>query len=139
VWYERKGTCSSKHAFLKHVADLNDIQHVELILCMYRMNAINTQKVGEVLTEFQIDYLPEAHCYLRIKGESVDVTSTHSNFSLIEKDVLEEQIIQPEQVAEFKVDYHQSFMKKWGEQYHPEMTFEELWAIREQCIARLEK
>lgn len=137
VWYERKGTCSSKHAFLKYVADLNAIPNVELVLCLYKMNAENTAKVEPVLVEFNMDYLPEAHCYIRFNDEAIDVTTMTSKFSSIEADVIEEQIIQPEQVVEFKVDYHQSYMKKWGAENHPSKSFEELWTIREKCILAL--
>lgn len=39
---EEKGSCSSKHALLKKVADLNNIENVKLILGMYRMSQNNT-------------------------------------------------------------------------------------------------
>lgn len=137
VWYERKGTCSSKHAFLKHIADLNKVPNVDLILCLYKMNAENTESVGTVLNEFNIDFLPEAHCYLRFKNEPIDVTTKSSDFSKIESDILEEQVIQPEQVNTFKVNYHKAYMKKWGETNHPTLPFEILWTIREKCISQL--
>lgn len=137
VWYERKGSCSSKHAFLKHVANLNKIENTELILCMYKMNAHNTQKIGSVLKEFNIDYLPEAHCYIRFDDEAIDVTMMNSSFDSIQSDVLEEQIIRPEQVSDYKVDYHKSFMRKWGVETHPSKSFDELWSIRERCISAL--
>lgn len=137
VWTERRGSCSSKHAFLKYVADLNKIEGVELILCMYKMTSQNTANVGKILNEFKLDYLPEAHCYIRFEGEAIDVTTMTSKLSTIEADVLEEQVIQPEQVTEFKVDYHRDFMKKWGEEHQPEFSFEELWAVREKCILAL--
>ena len=137
VWYERKGSCSSKHAFLKHMADLNDIKNVDLILCMYKMTAINTEKVAPVLNEFTLDYLPEAHCYIRFGNEALDVTTMTSKFSSIEADVLEEQVIRSEQVVDFKVSYHQDFLRKWGKENHPEISFDELWTIREKCIEAL--
>ena len=137
VWYERKGSCSSKHAFLKHMADLNDIEHVDLILCLYKMNGSNTEKVGSVLSEFNLDYFPEAHCYIRFKDEAIDVTTMTSKFSSIEADVIEEQIIRPEQIIDYKVEYHQSFIRTWGMENHPELSFEELWEIRERCISVL--
>ncbi|MFK7786371.1 MAG: hypothetical protein AB8B56_14725 [Crocinitomicaceae bacterium] len=137
VWYERKGSCSSKHAFLKHVADLNKIKNVELVLCMYRMNAQNTQKIGSVLEEFELDYLPEAHCYIRFESEAIDVTTPSSDFSSIQSDILEEQTILPEQVADFKVAYHKDYMKIWGAEHHPNKSFDDLWSIRERCITAL--
>ncbi|MCJ8289113.1 MAG: hypothetical protein HRT58_08920 [Crocinitomicaceae bacterium] len=137
VWSERKGSCSSKHAFLKHMADLNDIQNVDLILCMYKMNSSNTHKIEPILNEFNIDYLPEAHCYIRFGTEAIDATTMISKFSSIQADVLEEQIIRPDQVIDYKVEYHQDYMRKWGAKHHPEKSFDELWAIREKCISAL--
>lgn len=49
VWKEQKGTCSSKHAFLKYVADLNTITNIELILGIYKMKESNTRNIGTFL------------------------------------------------------------------------------------------
>jgi hypothetical protein len=65
VWKEQKGTCSSKHAFLKYVADLNSIPNVKLMLGIYKMNHVNTPKIGDVLIKKHLDYIPEALCYLK--------------------------------------------------------------------------
>lgn len=137
VWYERKGTCSSKHAFLKYIADLNAVPNVELILCVYKMKGENTEKVGTVLNEHEIAYLPEAHCFIRQNGEAMDVTTKSSDFSRIQDDILEDQVIEPKQVDTFKVEYHKAYMKKWGELNHPTLPFEELWTIREKCLSQL--
>jgi extradiol dioxygenase family protein len=59
---ENKGTCSSKHSFLKKVADLNNIGNVKLILGMYRMDNLNTPKIGDTILKNGLDYIPEAHC-----------------------------------------------------------------------------
>lgn len=42
---EAKGTCSSKHAFLKSIADENEFP-VKLILCLYKMSEKNTPGIG---------------------------------------------------------------------------------------------
>lgn len=101
------------------------------------MTAQNTPKVGPVLKEFDLDYLPEAHCYLRVHSNPIDVTTMNSSFSSIAQDVLEEQVIEPEQVTDYKIDYHQNYMKSWGVQFHPNKSFEELWSFREKCILAL--
>lgn len=63
---EKKGSCSSKHAFLKKVADLNKVENVKLVLGIYKMNQLNTPNIGNVLIENSIDFIPEAHCYSAI-------------------------------------------------------------------------
>jgi len=65
VLYEQKGTCSSKHALLKSIADLNNVPNIELIIGIYRMTESNTPRIGTELTKNAIEYIPEAHCYLK--------------------------------------------------------------------------
>lgn len=138
VWRERKGTCSSKHAFLKHVASLNDWSQVELFMGIYKMNRINTPGVGEVMAKHGIHYIPEAHCYLKVNGEPLDCTSVNADFERIRPDLLEEQEITPHQVAEYKVNVHKEFLKEWLIQSTLSISFDELWTVREECIKALE-
>lgn len=136
---ENKGTCSSKHAFLKKVADLNNIKNVKLILGIYRMNNLNTPKIGKVISESGLDYIPEAHCYLKLNNQRIDITSTNSNFEFIKNDIIDEIEITPEQVASFKVNYHKDFLIKWIKENNINLTFNEVWRIRERCIKKLEQ
>lgn len=137
VLKEKKGTCSSKHALLKKIADLNNISDIELILAIYRMNEFNTPAIGDVLTTATLKYIPEAHCYLQVDGVRVDFTSRNSDIRRIESDILEERIISPDQVSEFKVEYHKTYIRKWLKDTDINISFEELWEYREQCIGRL--
>jgi hypothetical protein len=137
VIIERKGTCSSKHALLKKVADLNEIQNAKLILGMYKMSQQNTPNIGNVLWENIMDYIPEAHCYLKIDHKRIDITTDHSDFDKIEPDILNELEIEPEQVAGFKVEYHKAFLKKWISENKMNREFNDIWKIREKCIESL--
>lgn len=134
---ENKGTCSSKHAYLKDFAAKNGLQNVKLLLGIYKMSEVNTPKIGQVLSENQLDYLPEAHCYLKVNDVIVDVTSTTSDFDKIKNDIIQEIEIEPFQVADFKIDYHKAFLKKWIKETNQNYTFDEIWDIREQCIQKL--
>lgn len=51
---ENKGTCSSKHAYLKDFATKNNIPNVQLITGMYKINEQNT-KIGTILSENNLD------------------------------------------------------------------------------------
>lgn len=137
VIIEKKGSCSSKHSLLKKVADLNDIPNIKLILGIYKMNQKNTPNIGNVLIENAIDFIPEAHCYLNVEGKRTDITTFQSDFERLEKDILQELEIQPEQVAEFKVEYHKDFLKNWVSENNVKLNFDEIWRIREKCIANL--
>ena len=112
VLSENKGTCSSKHAFLKDFADKNEIENVKLYIGIFKMNEVNTQKLGDLLTKNNIKYIPEAHCYLKINQIPVDVTTSDSFYDKIKHDIIEEIEIIPNQVSDFKVAYHKAFLKK---------------------------
>ncbi|WP_299223343.1 hypothetical protein [uncultured Aquimarina sp.] len=134
---ENKGTCSSKHALLKRIADLNEMHDIELIIGIYKMNVTNTPKIGNVLLHSDLKYIPEAHCYLRYNDETIDATSNSSDFESIKNDVMIEKNIQPDQVGDYKVKYHKDFIKEWIISEKLNFSFSEIWKIREQCIHNL--
>lgn len=138
VWTERKGTCSSKHAFLKHVADLNELDDITLILCMYKMSARNTNGVGSVLEKHKLPFVPEAHCYLKTPAGKIDVTNAESSFENIANDVLYEEIIQSTDVAKYKVGLHRKYINEWASE-NTDLSGDQVWDIREACIMALEQ
>lgn len=139
VWEERKGTCSSKHAFLKHISELNKIPDVKLFLAYYKMDAQNTPGVGDVLAAHSLTFIPEAHCYLTVHNEVLDITKTTSDFAGYSGAVLETKEINPADVIENKITWHRQFLAKWLEENELKITLDELWFIREKCIHALEK
>jgi len=134
---ERKGSCSSRHSFLKKVADLNGIPNIKLILGIYKMHKKNTPSIGNIIINNSIDFIPEAHCYLKIDGERIDVTTYQSDIKKFEKDIVKEIEIQPEQVSKFKVEYHKDYLNNWILENKIERSFDEIWKIREECIENL--
>lgn len=134
---ENKGTCSSKHAFLKDFANKNNIPNIKLYIGIFKMNEENTSKIFPLLSENQINYIPEAHCYLKVDGIPLDITTSESFYTKIKNDILEEIEIEPIQVANYKVNYHKDFLKKWIIETNQNKTFNEIWTIREKCIQKL--
>lgn len=139
VLIEKRGTCSSKHALLKTMADLNNIPDVELFIGMYRMNTENTPLIGNTLKNSGLDYIPEAHCYLKVSENYEDYTSTSANIDSIRKDLLKEYRIEPNQIGEHKTTLHQQYIKEWIKNEQISLGFEEVWFIREQCIKAMSK
>jgi hypothetical protein len=137
VLSENKGTCSSKHALLKDFADKNEIENVKLFIGIFKMDEVNTPKLGDLLSKNNIKYIPEAHCYLKINQIPVDATTSDSFYDKIKQDIMEEIEIFPNQVSDFKVAYHKAFLKKWIKETNQNNTFEEIWRIREECISKL--
>ena len=133
---ENKGTCSSKHAYLKDFANKNNIPNVRLFIGIYKMNEQNTN-IGTIFSDHKIDFIPEAHCYLKIDGKTVDVTSKDANFEKIKADLIQEIEIEPFQVSDFKIYHHQNFIRNWLLETQSNFTFDEIWKIRETCIEKL--
>jgi hypothetical protein len=137
VLQEGKGTCSSKHALLKKIADLNNIETVKLILGMYKMNQSTTPKIQTTISEAGLDYIPEAHCYLMLGNRRFDITTANANMDHLKNDILEEMEIQPEQVARFKVDFHKAYIRRWIDEHGIDKSFDDVWDLREKCIEKL--
>jgi len=138
VFSDNCGTCSTKHALLKLLADENGFKDLVLVIGIFKMGAANTPLVKNTLKNYQLEFLPEAHNYLRYKGAIIDCTKINWGASAFEGDILEEIEILPNQITAYKVDYHKKFIRKWlMKNKHVPYDPEQLWAIKEQCIADL--
>ncbi|HEX5624619.1 MAG TPA: hypothetical protein VFX48_01275 [Saprospiraceae bacterium] len=138
VLVEQCGTCSSKHALLKRLADENGFSNMQLVLGIYKMNEWNTPSIGEILKRAGLEYIPEAHCYLRYDDRILDFTAAHWDPGCFIHELLEEMPVSPEQIPAGKVRLHKNYLSQWLKD-QPEIphTLEDLWAIRESCIEAL--
>jgi len=134
---EKQGTCSTKHATLKRLALENNIQDIHLMLGIFQMNAINTPAVKDVLQHYNVDYIPEAHNYLKLHNTILDFTGLASQEQTFEDVLLVEIEITPEQINTFKIDYHKQYLHSWLQRNSIPYTLEEIWTIRELCIEAL--
>jgi hypothetical protein len=132
------GTCSTKHAFLKQVADEQGQDDILFILSLFKMNARNTPKVSGVLEQYQLEYIPEAHNYLKYKGTIIDLTGPGFDPDHYGEDILSETELQVSQITDYKVQFHQDFLRGWLPlQTHLSLDEPTLWTAREQCIVAL--
>lgn len=132
------GTCGTKHALLKALADENNFSGIQLILGVVKMNAKNTPEVGSTLEKNNLDYIPEAHNYLKYNGEILDHTKVNFQSTKDPENILEEIEIQPSQISDFKVKYHKNYLQTWlNKNSHIKLSLNELWIVREQCIKDL--
>src|SRR5690606_7655926 len=68
IFTHNKGTCSTKHAILKQLANENNFNSFKLTLGIFKMSADNTPKVANTLTKHNLEYIPEAHNYLKYEN-----------------------------------------------------------------------
>ncbi|MDZ7728144.1 MAG: transglutaminase domain-containing protein [Dehalococcoidia bacterium] len=138
VLTEGRGTCSTKHAYLAALAREAGVP-LELVLGIYMMSEANTPGVGPVLDRHSLEAIPEAHCYLRVDGERIDLT--HPPDALPGEPIdtfLHEEPVEPHQVGDYKQRFHRDYMGRWlQEPGAPPLTPDDAWAIREACIAAL--
>ncbi len=138
VLHEKRGTCSTKHALLRRLA-LEQGLNLSLFLGIYEMTERNTPGVGAVLQRFGLTSLPEAHCYLRSGETRIDLTRRSGDPREPITTFLYEEEIAPTQIPHYKVGVHKNFLQKWiaGNHGLRGLSLEEVWTIREECIASL--
>jgi hypothetical protein len=137
VLEEGRGTCTTKHALLAELAREQGID-VQLMLAIYEMSDRNTPGVGRVLSTYGLTYIPEAHCYLNYMGGRLDVTGVPAGAEPIGR-LLHEEPITIDQIGAYKNDLHQRFLRDWIVRTNAVQgrSLEEVWRIREECIAAL--
>ncbi len=139
VLTENKGTCATKHAFFKQVANENSIESIKLFIGVYAMNEDNTPGIGAVLDPYDLDYIPEAHTYVRVNDTILDITRDVESVTPFSDSLLYEEEIQPQQIGAHKVKLHQDYLRSWIIKNQCKFDFETLWGIREKCILALSK
>ncbi|MEN9304384.1 MAG: hypothetical protein RL264_2813 [Bacteroidota bacterium] len=138
VFNDNCGTCSTKHALLKKLADENNFEKVKLIVGLFKMNKINTPEISETLHKNQLEFIPEAHCYLKFEDQIIDLTKINSKPTDFLDDLIEEIEISPEQITDYKVNYHKNYLLTWLDKNEQiSYSLNDIWKIREQCIQDL--
>lgn len=135
---DEKGTCSTKHAFIKELADENNIRSIDLCMCIYPMMESNTPGVGGILDRFKLDYILEAHVYITYDDIRYDFTFPDKKELSWESDILMETSIDVDQIGDYKVNYHKNVLKEWIERDGLDFSLSDIWQIRESCIRALQ-
>jgi len=140
VLHEGRGTCTTKHALLASLAAEQEID-LALTLGVYEMTERNTPGVGPVLDRYGLEAIPEAHCYVVWQGERIDITRPVNAPEAITRFLYEERVC-PKNIAPYKMRIHRQCLNEWKERGGTsavQYSLEELWRIREECIAALER
>jgi len=138
IFTDNKGTCSTKHAILKQLANENNFDSFKLTLGIFKMSADNTPKVANTLTKHNLEYIPEAHNYLKYENKIFDFTRRNSSSADFVNDLLFQTEIQPNEINQAKIQIHKKFLVNWlNENNNINYSLDELWKIREQCIQDL--
>jgi len=137
LFYDQRGTCSTKHAVLKQLAQENGFHKLKLMLGIFRMNAANTPEIGRTLEQYGLLYIPEAHMYLRYQNKVFDYTRNTAT-SDFERELMMEREMHPSDINLPKIALHKDYLQAWlSNEPDVSFSFDEIWAIREQCIRDL--
>lgn len=137
VLVDGRGTCSSKHALISALAKEQGLD-VRLFLGIYEMDDANTPGVGSVLNAADVPAIPEAHCWIEYDGFPVDLTSGEAQSQFRKRIFIHKEEIAPEQSIAYKGRAHRDFLSTWlSSRPQIELDEEELWGVRERCIAAL--
>ncbi|KQT17042.1 hypothetical protein ASG31_11830 [Chryseobacterium sp. Leaf404] len=139
VFDDLGGTCSTKHATLRKLALENNLSDVKLILGIFKMDAYYTGKIKKTLEKFNLNYIPEAHNYLKIDDEYFDFTKPGSNYSQFKNKILIEKEIEFNEIFDQKIAFHKNFLRNWILKEKIPYSLDEIWNIREQCISDLQE
>jgi hypothetical protein len=75
-----------------------------------------------------------------VNNAIVDCTKPNFGIGNFVPDLIKEIEIHPNQITDFKVNYHKAVLQQWlSENIEIKLSFKELWAIRERCIEDLSK
>ncbi|MCS5712916.1 hypothetical protein [Candidatus Berkiella aquae] len=134
VLEEKRGTCSTKHAFLAALAQDNELP-VKLMFGYYHMNKQNTPAIGNTLDDHGLPFILEGHCYLKYREQILDVTFPESIKTELGFDIFDEQEISPFELYQKPLN-HKGKLKTWlkNNPSYPVQDLDQLWKIREACI-----
>lgn len=132
VLTEERGACSTKHALLKALADELGLD-IDLVTGIYPMTGKNTLGIKRVLLKHGLDFIPEAHCYLRYQGKRVDLTRFNAHAEEPINEFFIEINIAPNDIGETKLNFHKEYIYST----YGDSEFSKIWTVREECIAAI--
>lgn len=137
VLAEEKGTCSTKNALIKAVAHEQGWHNVHLFIGFFLMDAEFDSRLKPILQKNELAFIPEAHCFLEINEQFVDVSGLNEKRKKIDFKFLKTIEINADQINSFKQDLHKKFIKKYATQLAVDLN--QIWTIRETCIEAFSK
>lgn len=132
---EEKGTCSTKHALLVALATELDLP-VQLGLGIYNLTPLRFPLIKDILKKFKIPYIPESHNFMIYNNKFLDITFPGACTLLLPTDIIQAEIILPEQITSYKAEMHKHYLNKWFKENAFSFTLEEFYEARRLCIDR---
>jgi len=133
VLEENKGTCSTKHALIKALADEQNIL-LSLVLGIFLTTSDHDPRIAPLLEKYNLPAIPEAHCFLKFREVRFDITFSGEIQFPSQDEIINEYLITPTQIGKYKVQKHKDFIDAWIAENHITYSAEQIWDIREEWI-----
>jgi hypothetical protein len=100
------------------------------------MDKQNIPGVGVILSEHDLESIPEAHCYGTYVGDRFDFTGPTPAANRPKSSASRSRSVRS-QIGGYKRERHLAFPSEWIDMTGLDMTLEELWQVRGGSIERL--
>jgi hypothetical protein len=104
-----------------------------LVIGIYAMKTSNTPGIGNVLSKYNFESIPEAHCYLEYQGYRIDLARYGLGSEAQINGFFVEKKISHTEIGEFKERFHKNYIR----QQYGESGLKRIWRVREQCISAI--
>jgi len=65
----------------------------------------NTPGIGSTLSSSHLDYIPEAHCCIKLDEQVIDITKPHPLYDNIRNDIILEELVELEQLKSISLNF----------------------------------
>ncbi len=131
---EGRGTASDKHFLLASLArELGD-HELQLVLGIYRLSADSSPAAASVLSEANLQSLPEALVWLRWYGGDYDFSSMRAGGRAVV--VLQSEVVTLDKLPDYAEQRHKDFLVRFllSSRRKDLPDLRALWALREQVL-----
>lgn len=101
------------------------------------MHGANTPRIAPILAQHDLEYIPEAHCYITYGVQIIDLSFPNQKIQILPDEIIAQEEIEAEQIFHYKEDWHKNKLADWCKTQASSYNLESIWSIREACIASL--
>jgi hypothetical protein len=136
VILERRGNGWTKHAVVHQCAKEHSLE-LELVMVSYYLNAHNAREIEPILVEHDLRAILHVDCVLRIGQQYVDIARPDRCHVWRGSDFVSRRVVGLSDLEDSKAAFEREQFQMWA--HKQALRWSKLWAIRDACLAALEK
>lgn len=137
VLEEKVGTCSSKHGYLKALAEENNQNEIKLKCAYFEFQSKFMPQLKKDFEKLGLTSELEGHCYLSYHNHVLDITTDKLDYTMFidYKDLLVVDDLPSNECGHIKQKRHEKLFKEWCQDQG--VDFEKAWDLRWRVIKEL--